>query len=188
MRKRDRIGSKRHYYRMKRKQSQYLQQLKPRKYVNASLFYQATKCVRNYRARERQGYLASRTQVGNWFFNGEKVAGFQKWGNTEILRGHRRNRNRTITIAGIAFPTRRGKRPSYGGNVNKPYAFHYHQAMMGCKVSSTMCIEYLEFIEHHNATIDKNIAYYTEAKKYHRLYNPNGVASFWREVRRKRNR
>ena len=187
MRKRDRIGSKRHYYRMKRKQEQYLRKLKPRK-VDVRLFYQATKCIRNYRGRERQGYLASRTQVGTWYFNGDKVLGFQKWGNIQILRGHQRNRNRTITIAGIAFPTRRGKRPSYGGNTAKPYAFHFHQAMTGCKESKAMCVDYLNFIDQHNATIDKNIAYYTEANRYHRLYNPNGVASFWREVPRKRNR
>ena len=172
---------------MKRKQAQYLRQLKPRK-VDVTLFYEATKCIRNYRGRERQGYLATRTQVGYYTFNGTKIAGYQKWGNTQIMRGHSRSRNRQITIAGIAFPTRRGKRPSYGGNTAKPYAFHHHQAMMGSTESSSMCINYLDFIEQHNARIDKNVAYYTESNKYHKLYNPNGVSTFWREVPRKRNK
>jgi len=187
---RDRKGSPRWKAKKLRRQQRYLKSLKPRKLglTATKMFSEAQRCVRKHNGPNRQGFKAQRIERAIWFQDGVKIKGFQSWGGTIIQRGHKRNCNRQVTISGIAFPTRFGKYQSYGGNPNPTYAMRVIHAKSGNYEAAMDCINYDKFIESHNNKINNAIEYYTRENKYHRIYNPNGVSSFWREVPRKRNR
>lgn len=188
-RRRNRKGTKSYAEWQARKLEGYFRSLRPDRRVNAVPFLLSKNSVIR-KHTGKQGFRALRTCRGQWFHNGERVQAFMSWGGAVIHRGHHRSRNRTRTISGIAFPTRYGKRPSFGGNTAPTLAQTLDKQLHGCVQSAFNIIGYYRFVEWNNKQIRRHKAYHEGANKYHPLYNPNGISSQWREVpeTRKRNR
>lgn len=185
-RPRDRAKSRRRRQQAINRQSKQLVARKPKRWVNAQPFRIACQCIR--KRSGKQEFRAMRTQRGQWFFNGERTISFVNWNGALINRNHARTRGRQITICGIAFPINRFQgsvQPErYGINKNPNLAMTMKKALMGDKQALADWNGYNYFIDNvHNAKIDSAVRYYVDSGKYHRIYNPHGLDSRFREVK-----
>lgn len=106
------------------------------------------------RNRERQSCKILRVKGNDWTNEcGIPLPSFVNWGGAMIARGHNRNRNKQITIAGCAFPTRGGKRPSFGGNPNPKAAYYFSLHLQGNAIGTQHITSYCAIIEHFNENV-----------------------------------
>lgn len=106
------------------------------------------------RNRERQSCKLIRAKGTGWADgNGIPLPSFVNWGGAMISRGHNRNRNKQITIAGCRFQTRGGKRPSFGGNPNPSAAYYYSLHLAGDAEGTKVISSYCAIIEHFNENV-----------------------------------
>ena len=184
MRPRDRNNSRRHKQKQINRQSRQLVARVPKRFGIAHRVA-CQSIVRKFSGR--QAFRAMRTERGQWFFNGERTISLVNWNGALINRKHARSRGKQITIAGIAFPVKlsrlTGKRFGYGVNKNPTYAMMLKRALMGDEQAEANVNDYIDFWELHNAKIDSAERYYEENNKYHRIYNPHGLDSRFREVK-----
>ena len=106
------------------------------------------------RNRERVANRQARMLGNDWVDgNGTALPSFVNWDGQSILRGHDRTRRKQVTIAGCAFPTRMGKRPSFGGNPNPKASYYYSLALQGCDKSKTIIKSFCDTIEQFNDNV-----------------------------------